>query len=429
MIDTDVTKKLMVAVDRGFDQQVGFTQQLVKFPSKRGSEQTAQDFMAAELRRRGYAVDRWRIDVADIENLPGYSIVDTSYENTINVVGTHRAGTVTGKSLILNGHIDVVPEGPLDMWKTPPFEPVIEDGWMHGRGAGDMKSGLAAAVFAMDAIHHAGFRPAADVFIESVVEEECTGNGALACLQRGYRADAALIPEPRGETLLSAQLGVMWFQVSVRGRPVHAQKASEATNAIECAFELIQALKGLEATWNAEKKDHPDFAGHPHPINFNLGKIHGGDWASSVPAWCLFDMRVGVYPGDDLAARRAEIAACIGEAAAADAFLRTTPPEIRYNGFLAEGYRLTDGGEAEEVLGAAHAAVRGDALEKGPITATTDARFFGLYGGMPALVYGPRAENIHGFDERVDLESVRRTTQTIALFIADWCGLEDANGD
>jgi acetylornithine deacetylase len=424
MIDIDVAKGLMVAVDHGFDEQVAFTQQLVKFPTTRGSEQTAQDFMATELRRRGYGVDRWRIDVADIENLPGYSIVDTSYENTINVVGAHRADTVKGKSLILNGHIDVVPAGPLDMWNTPPFEPLIDDGWMHGRGAGDMKSGLVAAVFAMDAITRAGYRPTADVFVESVVEEECTGNGALACLQRGYRADAALIPEPRGESLLSAQLGVMWFQVSVRGRPVHAQRASEAANAIECAFELIQALKRLEAKWNAEKKDHPDFADHPHPVNFNLGKIQGGDWASSVPAWCVFDMRVGVYPGDDLDARRAEIATCIEEAAAANPFLRTTPPVIRYNGFLAEGYRLVDAGAAEQALGAAHTAVRGDALQREAITATTDARFFGLYGGMPALVYGPHAENIHGFDERVDLESVRRTTQTIALFIAEWCGLE-----
>lgn len=141
------------------------------------------------------------------------------------MVGAHRAGRPGGKSLIMNGHIDVVPTGPLDMWSTPPFQPRRDGRWLYGRGSGDMKAGVAAMLGAFDAIRRAGFRPAADLYLQSVVEEECTGNGALACLARGYRADAALIPEPVSDGLLRAQVGVLWFQVHVRGLPVHVARA------------------------------------------------------------------------------------------------------------------------------------------------------------------------------------------------------------
>ena len=219
---------LLAAVDEGFDAQLALTAELVRFPSTRGAEKEAQAFMADEMRKRGLDVDHFRIDLDRIRALPGFSPVHVSYDEAYNVVGTLHAGERRGRSLILNGHIDVVPTGPLDMWTTPPFEPRIADGWMFGRGAADMKSGLAACLAALDAVGRAGFAPAADVVVQSVIEEECTGNGALACLERGYRADAVLIPEPMNDKLLSAQVGVIWFQVKVRGAPVHVAEAGKA---------------------------------------------------------------------------------------------------------------------------------------------------------------------------------------------------------
>ncbi len=427
MPDTDTTVKIMNAVDRRFDDVVALTGELVKFPSRYGAEQTAQDFMAAELRGRGLEVDRWRIDLDDISHLPGFSPpVRESYSNAYNVVGTHRAAARKGRSLILNGHIDVVPEGPADMWSSPPYEPSIEDGWLHGRGGGDMKAGLAAAIGALDALRDLGLEPAADVYLQSVIEEECTGNGALACLQRGYRAEAALIPEPVDEGLLTAQVGVIWFQVGVRGVPVHVREAGAGANAIEAAYELIGALHGLEERWNAARAEHPEFAHEDHPINLNVGKIAGGDWASSVPAWCTFDVRVAVYPGVDLAEARGEIEACVRDAARTNAFLANSPPTVTFEGFQAEGYVLEGAEAPRAVLAKCHRAVFGAELRGSAMLGTTDARFFGLYADIPALVYGPRALNIHGFDERVELESLRKITQSIALFIADWCGLAPA---
>jgi acetylornithine deacetylase len=422
MLAPDLSQKLLRAVDDRFQSQVDFLAELTRFPSTRGNEARAQDFMADAMRKRGLTVDRWKIAVDDIRHLPGFSPVAVSYDDAWNVVGAHRPRQATGRSLILNGHIDVVPTGPVDMWAEPPFAPRVVDGWMVGRGAGDMKAGLAANLFALDALASLGLAPAADVYVQSVIEEECTGNGALACLQRGYRAEAALITEPSGGTLTGAQVGVMWFQVKVRGKPAHVAYAGTGSNAIEACFPIIAELHRLEHRWNEKK--HPAFAGHAHPINFVVSKIEGGDWTSSVPSWCTFDMRIGLYPGQDLGDVRREVEATIAVAAKADAFLAKNPPQVVYHGFQAEGYVLPPGSEAQGLLEKCHEQVAGAPLAQRAGTGTTDARFYGLYAGIPALVYGPKAENIHAFDERVELESMRRVTQALALFLAEWCGVQ-----
>lgn len=422
-------ERILDAVDRRFDEQIRFLEDLIRFPSTRGNETGAQQFMIDALTERGYDVDAWTIEPDAIRSLPGFSPVHADYGNALNVVATHRSERGTGRSLILNGHIDVVPEGPHQMWTSPPFEPRRDGKWLYGRGVGDMKAGLVANLFALDALHSLGLQPAADVFFESVVEEECTGNGALACHQRGYAAEAALIPEPFNDRLVTAQVGVIWFRVLLKGMPVHVLQAGAGFNAIEAAIPLIEALHDLEARWNESDLRHPHFTHVEHPLNLNVGKIKGGDWASSVPAWCELDFRMGVFPGQDLEIAAREIEDCIGEAAGTMPFLRTNPPEIVFNGFLAEGYALADDHgpvavAAQAALAGAHRSAAQSELERLSVTATTDARFFGLYADTPALVYGPVAERIHGLDERVDLDSVKQVTGAIALFVADWCGLE-----
>ena len=163
-MDQDLQTRLRDAVDAAFDAQTDFLAELTSHPSTRGREQSAQDAMAAALSDRGYDIDRWQIDLDEIRGLPGFSPVLGPYDDAFNVVGAYRSRTGKGRSLILNGHIDVVPEGPLDMWDSPPFEPRIDGGWMYGRGAGDMKAGLASNLFALDALRACGLAPAADVF-------------------------------------------------------------------------------------------------------------------------------------------------------------------------------------------------------------------------------------------------------------------------
>ena len=423
-LEPELVSPILRAVEKGFEEQIAFTEELVRFPSLRGQEHTAQDFVQRALSQRGYATDRWAIDVEQIKEHPGFSPVTVSYENAINVVGTHRPREEKGRSLILNGHIDVVPTGPIDQWSRPPFEPYCCADWLYGRGAGDMKAGIAANIFALDALRALGYQPAATVYLQSVTEEECTGNGALACLQRGYRADAAIITEPMSESLVRANVGVIWFQVHIRGVPVHVLEATEGSNAILAAYDLIKALQGLEDRWNAKRTSQRYFEDLDHPININIGKIAGGDWASSVPAWCSFDARAAIYPGEDPREAALELETCLREACRDHPFLANNPPEIEYNGFFTEGYVLEEGSDAEKTLARAHAVSCKESLEAKVSPAYLDGRVFVLYGDTPCLVYGPHSENIHGFDERVSLDSIQRVTGALALFIAEWCGLE-----
>ncbi|WP_095589263.1 ArgE/DapE family deacylase [Actibacterium ureilyticum] len=424
-LSPELTQRILDAVAAGFEDQIAFTTTLGRFPSLRGQEHTAQDFLHDQLQARGYAMDRWAIDVDDIKHHPGFSPVTIDYSNAINVVGTLRPRAETGRSLILNGHVDVVPTGPVDMWTTPPFEPHRDGDWLYGRGIADMKAGIAANIFAVDALARLGYRPAATLYQQSVVEEECTGNGALACLQRGYRADAAIIPEPEDDMLVRANTGVLWFRVRVQGAPVHVREAGTGANAIEAAYELIRGLRELEAAWNARKGDHRYFEDLDHPINFNVGKIAGGDWASSVPAWCEFDCRIAIYPGISAQDAAREIEDHLRRVSDRIPFLANNPPQVIYNGFYAEGYVLEEGTQAEATLARAHMSSYAEPLQSFVTPGYLDGRVFVIYADTPCLVYGPYSQAIHGFDERVKLSSVQRVTGTIALFIAEWCGLEE----
>ncbi|MEQ8586890.1 MAG: ArgE/DapE family deacylase [Thalassobaculaceae bacterium] len=423
-LDPDLARRITEAVDAAFVSQIEFTKELVSRPSVRGQEHLAQDLMAEAMAKRGYAVDRWLVREDDIKHHEGFSPIKVDYSNAWNVVGTHRPRTETGRSLVLNGHVDVVPEGPLDMWSSPPYQPRIEGDWMYGRGAGDMKAGVVSNMFALDALKAAGVQPAGRVHLESVCEEESTGNGALATLVRGYTADACLISEPSSGHVNRAVMGVTWFRVHVRGFPVHVATAGSGSNAILAAYDLIGDLKELEARWNARKGETRNYKDAKHPINLNVGKIEGGDWASSVPAWCSFDCRVSYFPGIKPQEMARDIEDTIRKASANHPFLSNSPPEIEFNGFFTEGYDLEPGSDAELTLARQHQAVSCNPLEERIATAYIDSRVFVLYAGIPCLVYGAHAENVHGFDERVSIESIRESTKAIALFVADWCGTE-----
>ena len=427
MPEAATLQRLSAAVDAGFAAQVAFLQELVRFPSRRGEEAPLQDWMAREFARRGYAVDRYTLaDVALPAHEKGAPMVGVDPAGSVQVVAAHRAEAPTGRSLILQGHIDVVPEGPAEMWTHPPYSAAIRDGWMHGRGAHDMKSGVACMVFAMDAIRDAGLAPAADVYLQTVTEEESTGNGALSTLLRGYRAEAALIPEPTGHTITRAHTGTLWFRLRVRGVPVHVAVAQDGSNAIMSAYHLLNALAEHTRELNAAAASDRWYAGVENPIKFNPGVIRGGDWASSTPSWCEVDCRIGLLPSTEVRDAMAGVERAVKAAASGDAFLANNPPEVVWHGFQADGYVLEPGSEAEAVLAAAHEAVHGAPMGERRTTAVNDTRYYGRYYGIPGLCYGPKGEGAHAFDERTSIEDLRRCTLTVAAFIADWCGLRPA---
>jgi acetylornithine deacetylase len=416
--------EIIAAVENLQGDMVELATTLVRFPSLNGDEGGAQDFMEGLFRDMGLATERFEVRDADLKNLPGYSPSVGQWERHDNVVAIHRPAKTSGRSLILNGHIDVVPIGAEELWSRPPFDPVVRNGRLYGRGSGDMKAGIAAYVTAFRALKSIGLQPAAPVFMQSVVEEECTGNGALACLHRGYKADAAIIPEPFGHSILKAQVGVMWLSVEVFGKPAHVLNAAQGINAIEAAFALWRGLQSLEAQWNKPGNRHPAFAHLEHPIRFNLGRINGGEWASSVPTRCVMELRCGFYPGVAAAQARAAIETHLADAIKRDPVLAGITHRVRYAGFQAEGFVLDGAAPLLIALAAAHSQVMNKDADWFASSATTDARAFNLYGSTPATCYGPEAQNIHGIDESVSIESTLRVAQVLALFMARWCGVE-----
>ncbi len=429
-----VAKDLEKAIAERRDWAVHTLAGWVRHASVLGNETPAQEYIAKIYEHLGLEVKRLPVDIRNIAAHPGSSPVDWTYDGRYNVVGIHEPGGKEGKSLVFNGHVDVVSPEPMRLWTLPPFEPDMllkeENGedWMSARGAGDMKGGNVCALWALAALMDMGYVPASGVTFQSVIEEECTGNGALSLVEEGYTADACIIPEPFGETILTHQVGVMWFQTRVLGRTTHVQSAGEGQNAIEKTYVLIQALRELEKELNAPENIHPAYKNIPHPINLNVGIIRGGDWASTVAGECVTRFRLALFPGQSLKDLRAKVETCIQKAAMNDPFLREFPPVVEYVGFQAEGATFDPQSPLGTTLAKVHTDLNGAPPKEYVATATTDVRMFNLYSSCPATCYGPVAKNIHGVDEKVSIDSMQRVAHVFARFMAEWCGLKKSEG-
>jgi acetylornithine deacetylase len=414
------------AVDRAIETHAerafAFLERLVAEPSVIGAEAGAQAVMAEELDRLGFAVEHLPIP-ENIGRHEAAGIPQRSYDGRDDVVG--RLGPDGDRSLLLGGHIDVVPPSEPELWADDPFTPARHDGWLHGRGAGDMKGGLAMIALAIDGLRHAAPDAiAGPMHFLSAIEEECTGNGALAAGLAGQRADAVVLAEPTGLDLLLAGVGILWLEITISGKAAHAQSADTAVNPIDAAIPLIAALRAMERKMNSHIDD-PALVGVDHPYNVNIGAMRAGDWASSVPAQARLDVRIGhptTWSADDTLER---VSAAIDHAAHKDPWLREHPPRIRPSGFRAQGHALDPHHPLVRSLAGAHEAAHGARPETYGLGSTTDARYYLNQFDTPALCYGPTARNIHGVDEAVELRSIVDGARTLARFIAGWYAGEE----
>jgi acetylornithine deacetylase len=418
-------------LDSRGDEIVDFLRRLVGIPSVVGLEGEAQKFMYHTFRDMGLEVDMWEPDINELKKHPAFfettSFRKYGYKDRPNVIGKLR-GVGGGRSLFLCGHIDVVSPEPVGAWSYPPWGGVVVDGKMYGRGAADQKGGIAAMTYALKSIIDLGIKLKGDVLIGTTIKEEDGGvGGALATVLKGYRADAAILTEPGGNRIGVASAGVLYFRVKVMGRTAHASRAHLGVNAIEKAFLIYRALMELNVERQRRvryvyaENEAPHMRGRATTIN--VGVVRGGDWPSTVAGWAELECRVGWPPGESVGDVRREIEARVMEVAMGDSWLRDHPPIIEWFGWCAEPSEQDVNHPIVGLVKSTAEEVLGEGVVFAGGSAGLDTRHFILYGGMPAITFGPEGENTHGVDECVNLDSVIKTSKVLALVLLRWCGL------
>lgn len=387
-----------------------------------GLEQAGQNIILKRLARLSCSVDVFAPDNERLELYPAGN-KGHNYENRENIVATFK-GSGEGRSLILNGHIDTMPYGNRTTWQHDPFSAHVEDEVLYGLGSADMKSGTIGLLLAVETLHGLGVRLQGDVIFQSVVDEEGGGNGTLACVDRGYRADGAVVAEPTNFEIQPMHMGFLFYKVEVVGKSIHSSRKWRGENAIEKAIHLIAALHQLEHRWMMEKR-HPLLP----PPTINVGEIHGGSAGSTVPGDCFFTLCLHYLPEDadteGLGSKvEAEIMDVIHRACQADTWLAGNPPKIT---------RYQEGSPFETPL--SHPLIESarkcmsDTNRKPVIAgmpAGCDARFFPIYADTPCIIVGPaHAEQAHAINEHVHVDDFIQYIEFVCHLLLEWCGQEE----
>ncbi|MFN2224904.1 MAG: ArgE/DapE family deacylase, partial [Anaerolineae bacterium] len=368
MID-DVERRALEAVD--VEGLVEAVRKMVAIRSIVGDESAAQEHAAALMSRCGLDVDVWEIDLEALSRHPAYG-TEVTRERALGVVGTMGAGE-GGRSLIWNGHVDVVAAGDEANWHYPPWQGTVDGGRIYGRGTVDMKGGLCCALYAAKALRDAGVVLPGKVLVQSVVGEEDGGVGTLAAIERGYTADGAVVLEPTELVVAPAHGGGLDFRVTVPGLSAHGAMREEGVSAIEKFIPLYQALAELERVRN-EGVDNPLFARYRIPYSISIGTVRAGNWPSTVPEALAFEGRCGVAVGENAADARRALEEAVHDAAAADPWLRDHVPVVEWLGAQFESSYIPTEHPLVGALAGAYQAATGSTATVAGMTYGADMR-------------------------------------------------------
>ncbi len=414
----DVERKVLAAID--LRHLVDFVQGLIAIPSLGGQEREAQDAVAAAMQQFGFDVDAWDLDFPTLRSHPQFNM-EVERADGRGVVGTLK-GVGGGRSLILNGHVDVVPPGDAANWRFPPWEGAVHDGRVYGRGAVDMKGGLACALFAAKAIHDAGVRLRGTLHVESVIGEEDGGVGTLASCLRGYRAEGAVVVEPTELKVAPSQAGALTFRLSVPGQSAHACVREEGVSAVEMFLPIHAALMQLERERNQAVRD-PLFQRYRLPFALSIGRVEAGNWSSSVPERLTIEGRYGIAVGEDPVAARTVFEAAVQRVSAADPWLRDHPPTVEWWGGQFDSAAIPAGHAVPTSVAGALSEVRGAPAAFEGMTYGSDMRLLVHVAQTPAILFGPGdVRHAHRPDESVAVADLETTVRTLALSALRFCG-------
>ncbi|MDQ3694424.1 MAG: ArgE/DapE family deacylase [Chloroflexota bacterium] len=433
----ELVRRIGDAVDSSAEELVGLVQDLVRIPSENpklsgvedGGEAAVQDRVERALAAIGCEIHRW-------DALPGRP----------DLVGVVK-GAGGGRSLAVNGHIDVVPAGNPDDWPRGPFAAAIADGMIWGRGASDMKGGVASMIHAATILSRLGIGLKGDLLIESVIDEETGGPGTRSTIERGFRPDFAVVTEPTNLVIYPVEGGLEWLRVTITGvaghsaqryRTVHAGGRGTAVNALEKGAFILRAVQELERAW-AVRKVHPLLPAGITTINPGVmvaGSGGGRDGmanvltaVSTMPDYCSLELSLKYLPSEKTSEVRAEFEEYIQRVSQTDEWLRQHPPVIEWGlrGVSFPPVNTPDDHPGVLTLVESVNAVAGPARIDG-FGAVADIAWF-AEAGIPSVLFGPGSgAGAHGVDERVEIDQLVTGAKMLAVMMVAWCGQAEEEG-
>ena len=420
-----VRKRILDKIDASKDHAIKFLQDMVAIPSVTGDEAAIQKHMNTCLKKIGLEVDMWETDWEALKKHPGYRPVDRGYENRPNIVATLK-GTGGGRSLLLNGHTDVIPVGNGEGWSDDPWSAKIENGRIYGRGSCDMKSGVASHVLAVQYLKELGLTPKGDVMINIVIDEEVSGHGTLDTVIRGYKADGGISGETSDLFVQPACIGRIWFQIDVQGKPAGIQQRYQGVSAIELGNKIVKAVQELEDERVATIK-HGLYPSAIDSLPCIIGSFQAGNYPSAFPASAVLRGSIGTVPSEDHEGVKQSLVKKIAETAAKDPWMKDHPPVVKFVGYDAEASEIPVEHPIVETVSKAYTEVTGKKPTISGRQGAADTRFLNKYANTPTVIFGPGSTAImHANNEYVSIEDYITAIKVMALSIYDWCNAASA---
>jgi acetylornithine deacetylase len=417
----DDREKLLQKIEQNRDKAIELLRNMISIPSVTGDEATIQKYLASYMANIGLDVDMWETDWEELRKHPGYRPVQRGYEGRPNLVATLK-GVGGGRSLLLNGHTDVIPVG--EGWSDDPWSATTRDGRIYGRGSADMKSGVASHIVAVELIKAAGLKLKGDVLINVVVDEEVSGHGTLDTVIRGYRADAGISGETSDLAVQPACIGRIWFEISIAGKAAGIQKRYEGVSGIDLGNKIVKAVQALEDQ-RVATVSHPLYPNALDSLPCMIGAFAAGNYPSSFPDSCLLKGSIGTVPGEDHEGVKQSLVDQVARAAASDPWMKGHPPTVRFVGYDAQASEIPQDHPIVQTVRHSYREVVGRDPQISGRQGAADTRFLNEYANTPTVIFGPGSTSVmHATDEYVVMDDYITAIKVVALSVCDWCQVE-----